>query len=303
MADSTDFRELLLAYRLDELTAEERELADRRMIMDDDYSEALKDAEYDLLDAYAAGELTGEHRDRVYRALVDPATFTDSPQAATSRQRDATELRRDLRIAAEGTGTRMRPRWRWALASAAAALFAAGLTVSLEYRAQQERTAQTASQAISAMQMAKSGDQAPGIANPQSEAQLASRGGTGASTKAHPALDAEVLTVVLPETTRGSSGLVIKLPPQTQLLRVEWPQSSELPPKEAKALRLEIADEEKVVATAPSSRRTDSGGLDSAVFEIPVKSLASGSYLFRVVGPAKSGPQQVFAEDSVTVMR
>jgi hypothetical protein len=295
MTNPPDLRELLLAYLLDEMADDERERVDQQMLLDDDFSAGLKEAEFDLLDAYEAGQLTVEQRDRVYVALVAPRE-----QRIGASIRDA-EMAYAQRIAAPVVEMPRRSSWRWVAAVAAAMIFAAGLTISLRDRSPKApEAAITASAVRPADQAAASASATPPIRTSPSEARPI--------TPANPVVRQSlgVLTLVLPETTRGSSGLLAKLQPTTEFLRVEWPGASGMPSKEARSLRLTIADEERVVATAPLDRLQSNGGAKhvTAIFLVSVKGLAPGSYLFRVTGPeAGSAAPQVYAENSITVER
>ncbi|MFZ0301949.1 MAG: hypothetical protein WAL75_04660 [Terracidiphilus sp.] len=299
MSDSTNFRELLLAYLLDELPADERACADQQMLVDDDYSAMLKEAEYDLLDAYAAGELTGVERDRVYRALVSGKEQDGKTEAAAALQRKLAGAQEAGRNPAKAVEMRRRRAWLMPFTvMAAAVVLAAGLTVSLEYLAQHKRAAEVASQ------VAKPAGQAPA----SNSTEPVSREDTPpdhSKPAVDGAIDAEAVSLVLPSVARSSSATVVKLFPQTRFLRVEWPGALELATDQAQSLQLEIADDRRIVVTTPLASRVESSQR-SAVFQVPAKALKPGSYLFRVVGRAaetESGPPTVLSENSVTVTR
>ena len=305
MTDSTDFRELLLAYLLDELPANERERVDQQMLVDDDYSTALKEAEYDLLDSYAAAELTSEQRDRVYMALI-------AQNASGARSRESQILPHDsaesVSVGMTAASTlKMRPkralRWVW-IGLAAALTLAAGLTASLEYRTRQRYEGHGGREAARGSGQAKPADHAT-VAAGTSQTAVQAKQADPASPPVRPLLDAAALTLVLPETTRGSSGLTAKLLPETRFLRVEWPGASALSSADRDSLRLQVADEQRILTIVPSARRAKSAH-GSAVFQVPVKSLMPGSYLFRVVGAAdahRAETLQVYAENAIAVTR
>ena len=65
----TDLRQLLLAYKLGELSPEDREQLDERIICDQDFSDQIAEAAYDVLDDYRAGRLARAERRRVEKAF------------------------------------------------------------------------------------------------------------------------------------------------------------------------------------------------------------------------------------------
>ena len=295
MNDPIDFRELLLAYLLDELSVDVRERIEHQMLVDDDYSAALKEAEYDLLDSYASAELSSEQRDRVYWALIAPKA---SPTKADESRRLLRHLAESGPVGARADGApQMRPkpamRWAW-IGLAAALIIAAGVTVSLEYHTRQRH------------EVANGSDQAkPADASAAAKGipKTAGRSENHATLPLQPLLDAAVLTLVLPETTRGQAALTARLLPETRFVRVEWPGASALSSSEGGFLRLQVADEQRVLTTVTSARSSNrSHGV--AVFRVPVKGLIPGSYLFRIVGaapPDGTGALQVYAESPVAV--
>jgi hypothetical protein len=105
-----------LLHRLGEADAHALE---ERLMTEDGFLEALQDAEHDLLDDYAAGQLTGEDRAAVERYLL-----------ATPEARQRLEMGRALARARSKPQARVqaraRPRYRrtWQLAFAAAACVA-----------------------------------------------------------------------------------------------------------------------------------------------------------------------------------
>lgn len=88
MNESSDLRKLLLAYRLGELSRDEREALDERIIGDRELSDRLAEAEYDLLDDYRAGRLAVAERSCVKRGFLPSErtrmTLGAEPEAAVS---------------------------------------------------------------------------------------------------------------------------------------------------------------------------------------------------------------------------
>jgi len=113
MTHSPNSRALLLAYLLNELSSEERLSVEERMLTDQNFSDELQEAEFDLIDEFHAGTLTPAEGRRVEAAL--PADRLEGPLGAKSR----TQTRADGTIAHRS----MRAAWprRFAFAGAAAA--------------------------------------------------------------------------------------------------------------------------------------------------------------------------------------
>jgi hypothetical protein len=138
--------ELLRSYLLEELTGDEADALERRLLTEDDLFELSEAIEADLLAEYAQGRLAPAERERVQRRLAS------SPQG-----RERLKLARSLSILAGGdpkpsvlpfvrrAAPFQRPALRWT-ALAAGLLAAAGLAwLTLErphaYRETQERPA------------------------------------------------------------------------------------------------------------------------------------------------------------------
>jgi hypothetical protein len=121
--------ELLRSYLLGELTGEEAERLEGRLLAEDDLFELSEAVEADLLEEYAQGSLAPAERERVQRRL-----------ASSPRGRERLAMTRALRLLAAGGSGRgailpfvpharepARPRLRWIVALAAGLLVAAGL--------------------------------------------------------------------------------------------------------------------------------------------------------------------------------
>lgn len=86
MRPGNDNRKLLLQYLLGELKPEDAAKLDERLLADASLLDSMEDAQNDLLDAYAAGDLDAEQCKRVERALL-----------RSSRQWERLRLARSLR--------------------------------------------------------------------------------------------------------------------------------------------------------------------------------------------------------------
>jgi hypothetical protein len=152
--------ELLRSYLLEELTGDEADALERRLLTEDDLFELSEAIEADLLAEYAQGRLAPAERERVQRRLAS------SPQG-----RERLKLARSLSILAGGdpkpsvlpfvrrAAPFQRPALRWA-ALAAGLLAAAGLAwLTLErphvYRDTQERPAPVIAEAPRAHEVPK----------------------------------------------------------------------------------------------------------------------------------------------------
>lgn len=152
--------ELLRSYLLEELTGDEADALERRLLTEDDLFELSEAIEADLLAEYAQGRLAPAERERVQRRLAS------SPQG-----RERLKLARSLSILAGGdpkpsvlpfvrrAAPFQRPALRWA-ALAAGLLAAAGLAwLTLErphaYRETQERPAPVIAEAPRAHEVPK----------------------------------------------------------------------------------------------------------------------------------------------------
>lgn len=99
-------RELLVRYLLGQLSDEERDEVGTRLFSDDAFAELLEDAETDLIDRYARGELNAVDANAVRSRLLN-----------SERQQDKLALARASALRGRRA---VRSRTRWVLAAAAA---------------------------------------------------------------------------------------------------------------------------------------------------------------------------------------
>jgi len=102
-------RTSLLAYIDGTMPADERELFERRLLEEDEFSEQIALAEQDLLDDYAAGTLSVEQKDNL-----------DSWVLSSDRRREHVRLTRALLLRSQLLARKSRIRY-WPLAAAVAA--------------------------------------------------------------------------------------------------------------------------------------------------------------------------------------
>lgn len=313
----SQFQDLLLAYLLDELPPRRRSQVETKMLADEDFLAALKDAQYDLLDAYAAGDLPEAQRERVYRALVAnsaaEARFAQVLQRRVGGVRSAAAgSSKAYEIVARSADTRPLPGaaakkegeakswwvpWKLRLLIPTAALLV--LSAAIGFLVIHRAGRQTAVTAFP-------GGSLPAPKSPptQQASNRSEAGGKSTFPIAPRPADRQILTFLLPDTLRGTGNGAsrTKLFPETKFLRVEWLLPPDLSADEARQLQLEVADRNKVVATIP--RAKNSGKDDVAAFLVPAKAFTEGSYLLRVMdrGNSAQGPQ-VFAENSIEITR
>jgi anti-sigma factor RsiW len=87
MNESSNLRQLLLAYKLGELPSAERSELEERMVNDETFSDQLEEAEYDLIDDYRAHRLSTLERSRVEKAFSREQLMRALPAATPQLQR------------------------------------------------------------------------------------------------------------------------------------------------------------------------------------------------------------------------
>jgi hypothetical protein len=190
----TDLRQLLLAYKLGELSPEDREQLDERIICDQDFSDQIAEAAYDVLDDYRAGRLAHAQRRRVEKAF--------SRTELRSCPNRGFELRK-----AQGP-----PRLRWfPLGIASLACLSMGLPLLFIHLHKAH-----APGPVAATHSAEKPGSEPASATP------AAPSGSGSSTA--PQDSNRLLAVLLLQSavTRGGTSTVLELAPSTQAVRVQW---------------------------------------------------------------------------------
>jgi hypothetical protein len=150
---------LLLEYLLGAVPPGETERLDELSITDDEFAERLQAVEYDLIDAYVRGELTGQMlaqfqslylaspktRERVQlaRSFHRVAEETISLHGAAGISRGAPDSEKSGRIATRAGWRRVftvpRPAWQWGLAVAAAVLVTVAGWMAVENRRLREQ--------------------------------------------------------------------------------------------------------------------------------------------------------------------
>jgi hypothetical protein len=190
----TDFRQLLLAYKLGELSPEDREQLDERIICDQDFSDQIAEAEYDVIDDYHAGRLESAQRRRVEKAF------------SRAELRSGSDRGLELSKAPAPATLRWLP-----LGIASLACLSIGLLVLFIYL----HKAQTPAPVAVTHSAEKPGSQ-PSSAAPAAPSSPGSSKATQDSNR--------LLAVLLLQSTvtRGGTSSVLELAPSTQMVHVQW---------------------------------------------------------------------------------
>ena len=246
----TQLRETLLRYRLRELDEDERANIDALLIADADYFAAFQEAEYDLLDAYAANELTPAQRTRVEQALHPHTRVTSNSFQPQPTFRTPAKPSTPIPIP---TRARTLPLWM----PIAAALFIATL-VGVAWNRRTHPAPQI--NATTALHNAHAPAESPSPTQP---------------TPTHPT--PLIATLLLPPTTRSQAALAVTLTPATRTLTVSWPRPANDPT--TSRYQLQILTSTGILATTIAGKPR--GQLID--FPCPARTIPSGSSFFRVI--------------------
>lgn len=240
MSTLSSDHQLYLAYRLRELPPAERDAIDDRLLTDDEFSDRMQAAEYDLLDDYRANRLTADVRGRVERAF--------------SRE----ELRQSPFIpqtnVAQGAGLR-RPAPRFSLAfrltcAAAACVVAVIVSWLIALHVRPDSSTQSAvSRAVAPSMPRDSGNSS-----------------TRTVDSASHSTDETAVLLLAPAVTRGGASAQLELRPLTHSIKVQWLVPSHLA---GCTFSLLIQRNGKNVAVVPASDVQHVGGADVEEFNLP----------------------------------
>lgn len=301
-----EFQQLLLRYRLDELPPDERSAVDNSLIVDQEFSDSLQEAQYDLIDAYVVGQLPVEVRRRVEQAMF----CNHDGQSALSMARAMQDRRRLLGASADGGIFRAKqhhtaptPASSSAriifLTSSLAACILLLLVVfrlhqsPLRYEAQEPPNVSPPKAVASANAGATQVPTATGrLPIPKTNSASAAR------TVVRPS---DVLAVAMPiSAVRGADVIDILLRPGTRQVEVQWPIPSD---SSATTYSLEIASDKSGITLVPQHGSLDSiDNLHLANFLLPAEKLPDGRYLFRLRASDAQGKSPL-VETSVRVTR
>lgn len=242
MTETSDFRELLLNYKLRKLSAEDRERFDEQMIGRQEFSDRLAEAEYDLLDDYRSGRLTPAQALRVKQAFSPDelkhgrgATREDSTTSQPAEQRIGMRLAR--------------------LAVAASILAVATGLLALYLHEQHSRSAHVNPQGPPALTHV-----------PAPAPQIASTPPEGSSRSTEQMSGAFATLLLDPAIARGAVASVLELPRSVKAVRVQWV----VPPAlSAQTFSLSVTKSGAVLTTVSQHGGLQSaGGIRFAEFDI-----------------------------------
>jgi hypothetical protein len=197
MKGFTDCRQLLLAYKLGELSPEDREQLDERIICDQDFSDQIAEAAYDVLDDYRAGRLA-----RAERRRVEMAFSRAELQSGSDRTVDLSKTTRPASHAA----------LRWLpLEVASLAFVSAGLLLFFIHLHKTQPSVPVAA----SLPAEKPRPQV-------SSATPVPPSGSGSSTATQRANRLVAVLLLQPAVARGGAASVLELEPSTHVVRVQW---------------------------------------------------------------------------------
>jgi len=312
-------------YLLGFLSETEAERFDKLSVTDDQFADALRIAEKDLVDAYVQGELTGPDRDRfktyylsspLRRSNVEFAqafrVWAEQNAVAELRPESLDELRKKRGWFA-AFGFFSAPRLAWGLAIAALLLFVAGGLLVFqnlrlrqqinqtqarqeelrqrEQELQKEIDAQHSSNAQTEQELARVRDERERLEQELNDAQAASPSGKGG-----------IVSLNLAPPMRAAGQIhTISIPPGTNLVAAQ--------------LQLEAADYSayRVALVNPADGRAlwQSGNLKARTkgdrkmisVKFPAHLLKSQNYSLRVSGVAAGGASEIVSDYSFKVMK
>ncbi len=257
MKGPTDLRQLLLAYKLGQLSPKDREELDERIICDQDFSDQIAEAAYDVVDDYRAGRLERAERRRVEKAF---------PRAELQGGSDpGFELAK--------TPDRRRMRW-FPIAIASFACLSMGLLALFIDLHKAQAPAPTSSATPSA--------EKPGT-QPSSATRVAPSG-VGSSTPTRGSNQLLAVLLLQSAVARGETSSVLELAPSTQVVRVQWVVPDGLTQRD---FTLSVTREGGILKTVAQRRDLQKiGGSLEAEFDLPPgvfgKSPENAHFLFIV---------------------
>jgi len=278
MVTPPELREMLLQYRLHELDEVRREEIDARLIADPDFSAAMQEAEYDLLDAYAARELSETDRLRVERALHPAGRFSPeaaghvigSPRAASSNV---------VPIRPISSTASAHP--RWTLLWTVAAVLAIGSVVVFSL----DRTHRSGPQ------------QAVANLAPPAPAPAAAPAASQAPAPAAPSPETTFAEVILPRALRSKSSLALKIAPTVTTVRFLYAGAS----AERTYYDLQLVGDDGSLHCR--SRGIGTGRNHIVQFSCPAAQIPSGSSFLRVLALSATPDDAPLLEITVSVSR
>ena len=290
MDTPSEWREMLLQYRLNELDDVRREQIDALLVSDPDFSAAMQEAEYDLLDAYAARELNETDRLRVERALRPKGRFSpEAPGRVIGSQRASEKAVAPIQEIPRAAAPRWTPLWTTAAVLVVAAVVAGSMWRS-NHGAPEQAVAHPAAPAA-----------APAIEGSEQGSHVAPGGTTlpvpTGSAPARP--EANVAMVILPGALRSQAALPLKIAAGVKTVRFLWPGS----PQQAGAASYEMQVVGDDGAERCRSRGIAASGSHALQFACPAAQIPSGTSFLRVMSLPVTPDDAPLLEVTVSVER
>lgn len=271
MSISPNVRELLLAYLLGELSLEGRHALDERMLMEQEFSDQMQDAQYDLIDDYRAGRLTPEERRRVEAALPKKELLQG---ISTSTEKPISSA---LPMPRSGVS---RFKFLWAATAVSITVLALAGWLFLSRSVQPIRR--------TTEHMAR-GHAAP----PANTPALSPSSGTH---------DTTAVLLLASDATRGAEGVALNLELSTKDILVQWVAS----PSATGRFRLLVSKNGKILSTVYQDGNAKLvAGRKVLEFHVPPSAFRShaSESMFLVVIQTSNAPYSVEAQFPVSVSR
>lgn len=278
--------QLYLKYLLHQLPAEERERIDASLIEGQELSDSFQAARLDLLDAYAAKELSPEIRRQVEQGILSAPDGYRALSVATSMQsarkipNEAPAQHRSFRIKL------------FTLALAACGVMAFVLVRQYGKNPTPIYTPRTSSAQMEAKIP-------PNATNTQAVAPPNPTVNGPTTLHRHSFAGAGVMAFVLPQgNSRGAVAIPLQIHAGTVQVHVEWPLPSDA---HATHYSLELSSEGHEVASIPQQTPlVTMGTTQVATFVLRSATLPNGIYVFRLQASDLPEPKNI-AEYSVRV--
>lgn len=188
MNDAAEARRVLLAYLLGELPEEERRAIDERVLSDQDFSDELREAQFDLIEDYHAGRLSSQERRRADAAFSAERLRQEPSLARASALSSALQPR--------VAGKVPHPWLRWSVAAGMLVLCVVGGWFLVSHFALERRS-------LTARDSVSPADAGKPVAAPAS-------GGTTA------------VVLLAADAMRGAGSPTLELRPSTRSILVQW---------------------------------------------------------------------------------
>jgi hypothetical protein len=265
---------MLLQYALNELDATRRDEIDGLLITDPEFSAAMQEAEYDLLDAYAARELSETDRGRVERALNPAGRFSLEAPGHVIRPSAP------IRIAATPRPASNR-RWIYLVAMAAALVLTAIITTS--WRRSRHVAQPSVAQRVETPIVPPSPQPA---APPAAAAEFRPQAAT-------------IATVLLPPALRSQDALSLTLAQPATMVRFVWPASPVQPSAGGYELQV-VGDDGKQSCRSTITHRETAATLH---FHCAAAAIPSGTSFVRVLALPSTPDAAPLLEVTLSVAR